>query len=179
MRRSWVQSHACGEPLHGVRPPQGLADPPAPRRPPQDTKPSQYLARALRLAAPDWSLFLVAFACLGVNSLASLLLPRVQGGILDAVVRGDPASFRDEVTWLLGVSVASGVFGALRGLCFNLVGRRIACHVRNNLFRGMIRQDIAYFDAASTGDLTSRLSYDTGAMVAPCQTMLRWAIDIP
>ena len=48
----------------------------------------------------------------------------------------------------------------------------MAYHVRNRLFRGIIIQDIAFFDGATTGDLTSRLAYDASAMVAPCQSML-------
>ena len=46
-----------------------------------------------------------------------------------------------------------------------VVGRRLSYRVRNQLFQGIVRQDIAFFDAASTGDLTSRLSWDASAMV--------------
>ncbi|KAK3232680.1 hypothetical protein CYMTET_56981 [Cymbomonas tetramitiformis] len=69
--------------------------------------------------------------------------------------------------WAAWASKWSGPLAAGRR-----VGRRLAFHVRNKLFEGIIVQDIAFFDSANTGDLTSRLSYDSNAMVAPCQTML-------
>ncbi len=48
----------------------------------------------------------------------------------------------------------------------------MANDVRNNLFRSIMIQDIAFFDGVTTGELTSRLTNDANAMVAPCQTVL-------
>jgi ABC-type multidrug transport system fused ATPase/permease subunit len=62
--------------------------------------------------------------------------------------------------------------GGVRSLCFGVVGSKMANDVRNKLFQSIIVQDIAFFDGTTTGELTSRLSNDANAMVAPCQTVL-------
>eukprot|EP00238_Polyblepharides_amylifera_P006005 CAMPEP_0196597224 /NCGR_PEP_ID=MMETSP1081-20130531/90310_1 /TAXON_ID=36882 /ORGANISM="Pyramimonas amylifera, Strain CCMP720" /LENGTH=775 /DNA_ID=CAMNT_0041922543 /DNA_START=73 /DNA_END=2400 /DNA_ORIENTATION=- len=131
-----------------------------------------YFMRALQLVLPESPLFLSAFVCLAAASGAALLLPTFQGHIFDAVIAKDPHKFLHNVELAAGTSFLIGVFGGIRGLCFQVVGRRLAFRVRNALFKGIISQDIAFFDSTNTGDLTSRLSSDCNAMVAPCQTML-------
>eukprot|EP01123_Difflugia_compressa_P012228 TRINITY_DN5157_c0_g1_i1.p1 TRINITY_DN5157_c0_g1~~TRINITY_DN5157_c0_g1_i1.p1 ORF type:complete len:555 (-),score=88.05 TRINITY_DN5157_c0_g1_i1:15-1595(-) len=44
--------------------------------------------------------------------------------------------------------------------------------VRTQLYSSIIMQDMAFFDGSNTGDLTSRLSQNTTAMIAPAQSML-------
>ncbi|XP_042193421.1 ATP-binding cassette sub-family B member 9 [Callorhinchus milii] len=44
---------------------------------------------------------------------------------------------------------------------FTLVFARINIRIRNMLFRSLLQQDIAFFDANHTGDITSRLTSDT------------------
>uniref|UniRef100_A0A4W3IZ02 ATP-binding cassette, sub-family B (MDR/TAP), member 9 n=1 Tax=Callorhinchus milii TaxID=7868 RepID=A0A4W3IZ02_CALMI len=54
-------------------------------------------------------------------------------------------------------ALSSGV----RGGIFTLVFARINIRIRNMLFRSLLQQDIAFFDANHTGDITSRLTSDT------------------
>ena len=131
-----------------------------------------YFRRALKLCWPERHIFALAFACLAANSAASLALPNFQGMILDKVIAGDEAAFRRTIVTYVLISVGTGLFGGLRGLCFAVVGRRMAAAVRRKLFRGIICQDIAFFDGSTTGNLTSRLSNDANAMVSPCQAVL-------
>lgn len=140
---------------------------------------------------------------LGLTPLprSQLALPNFQGSILDCVWRGDAAAFRRDVALLVLYSLASGLFGGLRSLCFNLVGRRLAFEVRNKLFffffflrmrhlharrqpevrnkllRSILCADTAFFDAAATGDLTSRLAYDVANMLQPVQTLLSSVVE--
>eukprot|EP00048_Salpingoeca_helianthica_P017049 m.235427 g.235427 ORF g.235427 m.235427 type:complete len:701 (+) comp20065_c0_seq1:721-2823(+) len=131
-----------------------------------------FMKRALGLCRPQMGLFILAFLCLIANTLASLLLPNYQGQILDRVVQQDSSGFKESVLLYMGLSIATGLFGALRSLAFSIVGRKISAEVRIRLFRSAIMQDIAFFDGMHSGELTSRLSNDITAMVAPCQTML-------
>ena len=131
-----------------------------------------FMKRAFALCRPQIHLFVVAFLCLIANSLAALLLPNYQGEILDRVVDHDSPGFMRSVLLYLGLSVATGLFGAIKNLAFNVVGRRMSAAVREKLFSAIIVQDIAFFDGVHSGDLTSRLSNDISAMVAPAQSML-------
>lgn len=77
---------------------------------------------------------------LGVYNLLSLLLPRLQGIILDAVVNDRRSKFNANVLFYLYVSLGTGFFGGLQSLCFSIVGRKIAKTVRCRLFRGIVLQ---------------------------------------
>ena len=54
----------------------------------------------------------------------------------------------------------------------HLAGRRMVTSIRNSLFQAVLRQDIAFFDSSTVGDLTSRLTGDARATVSPIQTSL-------
>jgi len=70
-------------------------------------------------------------------------------------------AFYDDLKVFVGVSVITGVFGALQALCFSLVGRKLAFTIRSTLFNTLIHQDIAFFDGSATGQLTSRIFMET------------------
>lgn len=52
-------------------------------------------------------------------------------------------------------------FTFVRGFCFNLAGERLVARVRQQLFKALVTQDVAFFDAAKTGELMNRLAADT------------------
>ena len=51
---------------------------------------------------------------------------------------------------VVGVSL---VFTAIRAYVFNSSGVRVVARLRVGLFRAMLAQETAWFDAAETGDL--------------------------
>ena len=100
--------------------------------------------------------------------------------ILDDVIRGVSAAnpteqnkassrFSADIKLYIAVSVATGLFGSIRSLCFSLVGSKISNDVRNQLYTSILRQDVAFFDSITSGELTSRLARDTEGMVSPMQ----------
>ncbi len=131
-----------------------------------------YMARAFNFARPHIFIIVVAFCCLLGTSASSLLLPNFQGNILDSVIQGNRSQFSQEVMYYVFVSVATGLFGAVSALSFQIVASKIAYDVRNRLYQSILAQDIAFFDGTTAGDLASRLSYNTDAMVSPIQSVL-------
>lgn len=136
-----------------------------------------YMLKALKLASPSWYVLVVAVICLLATSASSLFLPNYQGTILDDVIHLDNEDFMDHILIYLLLSIAIGFFGGVRTLCFNIVGRKMSNSVQTELFENMIFQDIAYFDATTTGQLTSGLTNDITQMVSPMQTMLNTLIS--
>jgi len=132
----------------------------------------QYMKKALAFAKPHVFLVLLALVFLIVNSVVNLMLPNYQGKILDDVIRKDVDTFQKDIYLYVGLSVSMGLFGGIRNLCFNVVGRKMGNEVRNKLYASIMMQDMAFFDGSNTGDLTSRLSQNTSAMIAPAQSML-------
>mmetsp|Transcript_2144 Transcript_2144/g.4280 ORF Transcript_2144/g.4280 Transcript_2144/m.4280 type:complete len:596 (-) Transcript_2144:143-1930(-) len=133
---------------------------------------SSYLMAAIGLGKSEWPLLLLAFLCLALSSAATLALPRYKGQVIQRVVDKDRHRFEQDIRMFIVLSVVTGLFGAVRNVCFRVVGRRISCNLRNKLFNSIIKQDIAFFDGTSTGQLTARLTNDANAMVAPIRTML-------
>eukprot|EP00903_Cladosiphon_okamuranus_P007815 g7561.t1 len=131
-----------------------------------------YFRRALGLARPHWPFFVAAFACLALSNTARIALPNFQGGILDRVVNGDEQGFKRFIVLYVILSAFTGAIGGVQRLCFRIAGVRMAIGARNKLFRGVISQDVAFFEGTTSGKLTSRLSSDVNAMVAPCAYML-------
>jgi ABC-type multidrug transport system fused ATPase/permease subunit len=58
-----------------------------------------------------------------------------------------------------------------------VVGRRIAAAVRIHLFSALLAQDIGFFDAQMSGQLTSRLTNDVSGMVAPWSTIVNTCLS--
>lgn len=62
---------------------------------------------------------------------------------------------------LLAIFVGGSVAALVRSWAFTLAGTRVVCRIRRNLFKAIIKQEIAFFDETRTGELTNRLSSDT------------------
>lgn len=134
--------------------------------------PQTYLIRAIALARKEIAIILLGFTFLAVTSVAGLIIPRLQGHILDHVISVDIVSFRRDVFRMAMCSLVAGIFGGLRGLCFSVVGKRVLKDLQDRLFRGVVIQDIAYFDATTSGELVSRLTNDVSAMAEPLDWQL-------
>jgi len=131
-----------------------------------------YFRRALGLARQQWQLFACALLMLAFNNGTRLFTPHIQGSILDQVANGDTTSFGVSITLYIAASILGGLFQGAQQLAFSIIGRRLANQVRNRLFSGIVRQDVAFFDGNSTGQLTSRLSNDANFTIQPVQTMM-------
>lgn len=132
----------------------------------------EILREVFALMAPDWWLVSTALLCVVGSSAASLALPSYQGQIIDAVYAGERGAFRRKLALYLAFSVGTAVTQALRALCFQVTGRRLACALRNRLYRAILRQDVAFFDGTASGALTSRLTVDVNQMCSPLTTLL-------
>lgn len=82
--------------------------------------------------------------------------------MVDAVVGGESL---ETVNLAAGVLVAAflvqSIFSMLRSWLFTVAGERIVATLRHDLFRAIMRQDVAFFDERRTGELTNRLASDT------------------
>jgi ATP-binding cassette subfamily B protein len=59
------------------------------------------------------------------------------------------------------IALVQAVAVSLRFTLFSVAGERIVARLRVDLFRSLMRQEIAFFDERRTGELTSRLASDT------------------
>ena len=99
---------------------------------------------------------MVGYAALG-PAFAKLLQPLVDGSF----VEHDPAILRKAPFILIGLSLARGIAGFLGDYCSGWVGRRVIADLRRDLFDQLLNLPSAYYDHSSSGQLLSKLLYNT------------------
>ena len=118
------------------------------------------LRRLLALAAPEWPRLVVASDFLLIGGAAGLAYPRVIGVLIDAAVAGGAATLNRLAIVMAAIFAVQAVAVALRYYLFSVAGERIVTRLRESVYRSIIDQEIAFFDARKTGELTSRLTAD-------------------
>ncbi len=122
------------------------------------------LRRLLALARPERSRLAAAIFFLVVGGGAALAYPRVIGLLLDAALAGGVDTINRVAVAMVAIFVVQALAAALRYYLFAIAGERVVARLRESLYRSIIEQEIAFFDARLTGELTSRLSADAAVV---------------
>jgi len=96
-----------------------------------------------------------------LSSGSTLIFPQITRWLIDYVLT--PKKYDLLLPAVIGMFCAfviMGIAGSLRYYFFTLSGERIVLYLRRQLYKQILAQDIAFFDANRTGDLMSRLSSD-------------------
>ena len=129
----------------GPRPPRGVT-----------------LGRLLDLARPEAGRLALATVFLLVGSLANLAFPQGVRFIIDEALAGTSMAKIDQAALIMAAIFAVQGFAiALRYVLFSVAGERVVNRLRGDLFKSLLSQETAFFDAQRTGELTSRLASDT------------------
>ena len=131
-----------------------------------------YMLRSLQLLRPFAFQAVIVLVCLATTQCIRIFLPGLQGKIIDSVISKDQATFWKYLKWYAGSGGAVLIVGSIRSFCILLVMRNVTNSIRTRLFASLIRRDVAFFDGATVGALTSRMSQDTNATVSPLQTLI-------
>jgi ATP-binding cassette subfamily B protein len=133
--------------------------------------PTATLRRLVALARPELRLLIGGLVALALASLVNLLYPQGIRLVIDVATGHAPAwaAGRSHLLELValamaGAALVSAVAMAIRAYLFGLTGERVVARLRERLYRAILSQEIAFFDAQRTGDLISRLSADTGTL---------------
>src|SRR5438046_1008312 len=117
------------------------------------------------LARPQWRKLAGGTAFLAVGSLMGLLYPQGLRVIIDGVLGGGSVAMIDKAAlFMVGAALLQAVSIALRAYLFSTAGERIVANLREQLYRSLLDQEIAFFDERRTGELTSRLGSDTATI---------------
>ncbi|KAG5191105.1 efflux ABC transporter [Tribonema minus] len=113
------------------------------------------------LARPEGRLIGSGLTLLAGTSCVSLAFPRVMGGLIDAVMGGAGTTTPYEAAAvLMGLFSLQSLMLVGRSAALSVAGERIAARLRRRLFQAVAKQDMAFFDANSTGELVNRLASD-------------------
>ena len=117
------------------------------------------------LAARDAPLLAIAFAAGCGAAVGNALVTHLTGEALDtATLTRDISSLRATLARLAAAAAVTAAATAVRGGLFFALGARLNVRTRRRLFRALLAQEPAFYDAAKTGDLLSRLSADTAVV---------------
>lgn len=124
------------------------------------------IKRLFRLAKPEAKSLTAATGLLVISSAVSMSVPFSMGKIIDIVTNPSMEGYMGmTMTEFAGALSLVFVLGAAantgRVLLFRIAGERIIQRLRNDLYKSILRQDMAFFDRNRTGELISRLSTDT------------------
>lgn len=127
------------------------------------------VARLIRLAKQEWVSLALGLLFLAIGGGLTLLYPKAVSLMVDRMTsegQGFLAAWSWEQLLALGVVVilVQSLAVMLRYYLFTMAGERIVTKLRAQLYTAVMRQEIGFFDANRTGDLTSRLSSDTSVI---------------
>ena len=118
--------------------------------------------RLIELAKTEKKRLVIGTIFLALSSGLGLLYPQAVRIIIDdALGNRDLTLIRNAALGLIAVFAVQGVAIGLRAYLFTIAGEQIVTNLRNDLFRRIIDQELAFFDENKTGELTSRLTSDT------------------
>ncbi|MFM8332768.1 MAG: ABC transporter transmembrane domain-containing protein, partial [Candidatus Methylumidiphilus sp.] len=132
--------------------------------------------RLLGYGLPYWKMFAVSVVAMSIYAMlgpafAKLIQPLIDGSF----VEHDPSFLRQAPLILLGLSLIRGVTGFLGDYCSGWVGRRIIADLRRQLFDQFLNLPCGYYDRASSGELLSKLLYNTEQVA---QAMTEGAVNL-
>ena len=142
-------------------------------------KPNRKRSTLLRLCRYlmqfKWWLLLALALTVGSN-LFVLMGPELSGKAIDAMELGagrvDFAAVRHYALLMALFYVASGVMTYALNVLMIAVSRKVTAQMRRDIFHRLADMPVSYFDSHATGDMISRISYDTDTINASLSTDL-------
>ncbi len=139
------------------------------------------LRRIFALARPELPWLAVATLALVGTSGLSLVYPQLVQRIVDGILADGGAEVVNQWAVLLVVLFAlTSVLTAVRMYFFTVAGERVVARLRRRLYISLVNQEVGFFDAHRTGELTNRLAADTTVVqntaTVNISMLLRYAI---
>ncbi|KAG8448562.1 hypothetical protein GDO86_015597 [Hymenochirus boettgeri] len=127
--------------------------------------PSSSFGRLLTLLQPYLNRFLVVAVFLILSSWSEMALPSYTGRMTDWIAnKKDPSAFTAAIIAMSLITLGSAVTEFVCDFIYNVTMSMIHTYTQGQLLRSVLRQEIAFFDSETTGDITSRVTTDTIAM---------------
>lgn len=100
-----------------------------------------------------------------LSSWGEMTFPQYTGRVADWIMNEEaPDAFTEAITYMIYMTVASAVLEFLCDLTYNVTMSHIHTIVQGEVFRAVLRQDIAFFKGTESGKLVSRITTDTNDM---------------
>jgi ABC transporter fused permease/ATP-binding protein len=135
------------------------------------------IRRLVGLGRPEARRIALGTVFLIIGAAASLAYPQGVKKLIDGALAGvDPSNIDREALKMGVVALIFGVSIAIRYVLFTVAGERVVTNLRERLYRSIIDQEIAFFDARRTGELISRLASDTAVLQSAVSVNISMAL---
>ncbi len=121
--------------------------------------------RLMRFVKKYWLTLTFALVCLLASTVLSLIVPRVLGRGIDAVLKADNQGYLYLAAGIVvGAAVLRGIVGYIQQYLTQVVSQKVSYDIRNALYDHLQKLSFAYHDKAQTGQLMSRATVDIEAV---------------
>jgi len=127
-----------------------------------DTDGLQVYKRLVSLALPHWRIFLLGILGMVANGLTDVAFAYLMKPLMDqGFLKPDPELALFFALAIVGIFFLRGLTGYLAAYCISWVGRSVVASIRIQMFNHLVTLPTKFYDHSSTGDLLSRLTYNT------------------
>ena len=128
----------------------------------KDTDGFQVYKRLVGLALPHWRVFSLGILAMVANGLTDVGFAYMMKPLMDeGFLKPDPELALFFSLVIIGIFFLRGVTGYFASYCISWVGRSVVAKIRVQMFDHLVMLPTKFYDRASTGDLLSRLTYNT------------------
>nr|XP_033779432.1 antigen peptide transporter 1 isoform X2 [Geotrypetes seraphini] len=128
-------------------------------------QPSASLGKLLSCLTPYGGRFLAVAILLVVSSLGEMAIPYYTGQMTDWILNEEnPSAFCTAILTMSLLTTGSAVTEFLCDFLYNVTMSLVHMGIQSRVFCSVLQQEMAFFDTAQTGDITSRITADTQAM---------------
>ena len=125
-----------------------------------DPEPRLPLRRILRLAVRERRRLSIGVVLMLIGRGAGLGWQSGTGWMIDAVSDQGALTLNESLIAVGGILLVRATAGGFAGYLLTVAGESLTAFLRNDLFKNVVGQEIAFFDKRETGELTSRISSD-------------------
>lgn len=132
-------------------------------KPKEDTGAS--LKRLMGYMMPYFWRFVAVLVLVVLSSYGEMAVPQYTGRVADWIINEEaPDAFTEAITIMTLMTIASAVLEFVCDLMYNITMSCIHTSVQGVVFQAVLKQEIAFFESTSTGELVSRITTDTNDM---------------
>ncbi|XP_026868099.2 antigen peptide transporter 1 isoform X1 [Electrophorus electricus] len=132
---------------------------------PARTKGQGSIQRLLSYVTPFRYRFIAIIFLVFISSLGEMAIPYYTGKITDWIMKEDePEAFSNAIKIMSILTIMSAVFEFLCDLIYNITMSLIHTSIQKQVFECVLKQEVAFFDHTSTGEIVSRITTDTNTM---------------
>jgi ABC-type multidrug transport system fused ATPase/permease subunit len=135
------------------------------------------LKRTISLCKTESFLILLGIIAIIGDIFSTIGENVIMGKLIDAFTReNDMSLLKTQSMIMLAVYLLQSTVASLSTYIFAATVNRITVNVKNKLFSAIVKQDISFFDATNSGELTSRLTNDAAQLGSSLENILRGLI---